>query len=66
MNQTTSAPLVTPEIAAQHIGVKAGTMQMWRTTGRYAIPYIKVGKCVRYRLADLDAWLASRTQNASV
>jgi hypothetical protein len=35
-----------------------------RTSGRYKIPFVKVGRLVRYRRADLDAWLTSRTVNA--
>ena len=28
------------------------------------IPFIKVGRLVRYRRSDLEAWLESRTQNS--
>jgi len=47
--------------AARHIGVEPGTLEVWRSTKRYAIPYIKSGRLVKYRRADLDAWLESRT-----
>lgn len=47
--------------AARYIGVKPHTLEIWRSTKRYRIPYIKSGKNVRYRRRDLDAWLASRT-----
>jgi len=48
--------------AAAILKVNPGTLSVWRCTGRYAIPFIKVGRSVRYRLADLNAWLESRTQ----
>ncbi len=54
--------LVNEKIAAEMLGVTAATMQVWRSTARYGIPYIKVGRLVRYRISDLEAWLVSRTR----
>jgi excisionase family DNA binding protein len=48
--------------AARVLGVQPGTLEVWRSSGRYDLPFIKVGRCVRYRRADLDHWLASRTR----
>lgn len=48
--------------AAILLHVTPGTLSVWRSTGRYSIPFIKVGRSVRYRAADLNAWLESRTQ----
>ena len=48
--------------AASFLNVKPGTLSVWRSTGRYSIPFVKVGRSVRYRLSDLNAWLESRTQ----
>ena len=50
--------------AAEVLGVKVSTLTNWRTTGRYNLPYIKVGRLVRYRVADLAAWIAKRRQGA--
>ncbi|PTR14215.1 helix-turn-helix protein [Nitrosospira sp. Nsp2] len=50
--------------AAAYLGITAGTLNVWRCTKRYLIPYIKVGRLVKYRVADLDSWLASRTITA--
>lgn len=47
--------------AARHLRTSSHTLEIWRSTGRHKIPYIKVGGLVRYRRSDLDAWLASRT-----
>lgn len=47
--------------AAQYIGVRPQTLAVWRSTGRYGIPYLKVGRKVFYRKSVLDAWLKSRT-----
>lgn len=58
-------PLRTEAEAAEALGVKATTLQIWRCTKRYPLPYIKVGRLVRYRQSALDAFLASRTQGAA-
>lgn len=50
--------LDTPE-AATYIRLSKPTLERLRLTGE-GPPYAKLGKAVRYRRADLDAWLASR------
>jgi len=49
--------LITPAQAAQLLGVKEGTLSVWRSTGRYDIPYVKIGRRVKYRPSDLDAYI---------
>ncbi len=64
MNQTSPispAAEFDTRAAATYLGVTAGTLEVWRCTGRYKIPYTKVGRHVRYRRVDLDRWLESRT-----
>lgn len=53
--------LLSPEEAAGYLGVVENTLSVWRSTGRYNLPYIKVGRLVRYRLSDLQAFLARHT-----
>lgn len=48
--------------AAQYLTLSPGTLSVWRSTGRYSIPFVKVGRRVRYRRSDLLAWLESRTR----
>jgi excisionase family DNA binding protein len=50
--------------AAAYLGISPEALEIWRCTGRYQIPYLKIGRRVRYRRAHLDAWLASRTVGA--
>ena len=50
--------------ASEFIGVKPGTLSVWRSTGRYGIPFIKVGSRVKYRESDLNKWLEERTRLA--
>ena len=53
--------LLSTEDAATYIGVTPRTLEVWRCTRRYPIPYVKVGRLVRYRRDALDGWLSSRT-----
>ena len=55
------ANLFDNRVAAHYIDVKPQTLDVWRCTKRYEIPYIKVGRLIKYRKSDLDAWLNSRT-----
>lgn len=54
------ADLLDPEAAAAALGVSPGTLSVWRSTGRYNLPFLKVGARVKYRRADLDEWLEKR------
>lgn len=49
--------------AAEFLSVAPGTLSVWRSTGRYAIPFLKVGHLVRYRRDALEKWLESRTRS---
>jgi excisionase family DNA binding protein len=53
--------LYTRPQAAAYLSVREQTLAVWHSTGRYAIPVLKVGRSVRYRRSDLDRWLESRT-----
>lgn len=57
--------LLDDKAAAELLGVSPGTLAVWRCTGRYRLPFLKVGRKVRYRRADLLAWLESRTHQAT-
>lgn len=48
--------------ASAVLGVRPSTLANWRTTGRYSLPFLKMGRLVRYRTADLAAWIAQRRQ----
>lgn len=54
-------PLLDTERAAALIGVLPETLEVWRCTRRYDLPFIKVGRAVRYRPSDIQKWLESRT-----
>lgn len=58
-----SSSRLTRKEAAEYLGVKPGTLDVWACTGRYHLKYIKVGRLVRYRKEDLDEFLDKRTVN---
>src|SRR5882672_2248970 len=49
--------LLTGDEAAGYLGLQPQTLNVWRSTRRYAVHFIKVGRLVKYRRSDLDAWL---------
>ncbi|MDR6511480.1 putative DNA-binding transcriptional regulator AlpA [Novosphingobium capsulatum] len=51
--------LLDTKAAAQHVGLSPVTMERFRLTGE-GPQYAKLGKSVRYRTCDLDAWVASK------
>ena len=48
--------------AAALLDLKPGTLAVFRSTGRHSIPFLKIGRNVRYRRSDLDAWLQRCTR----
>lgn len=64
MNGSSFFDLVDERQAATLLGVSPGTLAVWRSTGRYSIPFVKIGRNVRYRKGDLDAWIESRTRRS--
>ena len=56
--------LLTPDDAAKMLGVEPGTLAVWRCTRRYPLPWVKVGRCVRYRPEDVAAFIEVNTDGA--
>jgi excisionase family DNA binding protein len=57
-----SDELLSEKEAAQKLCLATTTLQVWRSTGRYSLPFIKIGGKVRYRREDLQRWLEARTR----
>jgi excisionase family DNA binding protein len=56
-----SPQLLTRGQAAEYLGVRPQTLSIWAMSGRYGLPFIKVGRLAKYRRADLDKFLERRT-----
>ncbi len=61
-NNSLNNNLLTRKQVANMLGIKETTLAVWACTKRYKLPYIKVGKSVRYKLAYIEAFLQSRKQ----
>ena len=53
--------LLTRTQAAAYLGMSPATLATWACTHRQDIPYIKLGRSVRYRRQDLDDFLLRNT-----
>jgi excisionase family DNA binding protein len=49
-----AAILVDAREAARRLAISPRTL--WQLTKDRTVPSIRIGKCVRYRVADLDEW----------
>jgi len=58
---TINNKLVTPLDTSNILGVSEGSLAVWRSTKRYPLPYIKVGKKVMYRMSDINTFIESNT-----
>ncbi|MGA2061053.1 MAG: helix-turn-helix domain-containing protein [Thermoguttaceae bacterium] len=63
---TLASPLVDEKQASEILGLAPGTLSVWRCTKRYDLPFVKVGRSIRYRISDLERFLESRTIGATV
>ncbi|GEM_PF-5747120 len=57
----TVTPPWTPDETAQFLGVTVGTLQVWRCTKRYPLPYLKIGRKVMYDPEKVVAFKESCT-----
>lgn len=48
--------------AAAYLGVKEQTLAVWLCTKRYQIPIVKMGRLVKYKKADLDAFIQNQSR----
>ena len=55
-------PLVDNKQAAKILEINEKTLTNWRSSGK-SPKYVKVGRCVRYRLSDLTAWIEANSRN---
>lgn len=57
--------LLTPAQAAEILGVTIGTLAVWRCTARYPLSFVKIGRRVKYRLADINNFIENGVSNLS-
>jgi predicted DNA-binding transcriptional regulator AlpA len=54
--------LLSPRDVSEILGVSEETLSVWRCNKTYDIPYIKVGRLVKYKQSDIDSFIESRRQ----
>ena len=54
-------PLLTAAETAKRLGIQEQTLAVWRSTRRYDLAYVKVGKAVRYAESVIDAFIEKNT-----
>jgi predicted DNA-binding transcriptional regulator AlpA len=59
--KTRQQALLSAADLSELLGVEAKTLANWRCQGK-GPRSIKVGRLVRYRMSDVEQWLASREQ----
>lgn len=61
MTNNITSNLLTRKEAADYLGVKEDTLAVWACNKRYILPMVKVGRLVKYKLSDLNAFIETRT-----
>lgn len=61
MNHYQADQLLTPSQTSEYLGVSEQTLAIWRCNKRYSLNYVKIGRYVRYRFADVLAFIQERT-----
>jgi len=56
-------PLLTPDDVARLLGVSVNTLNAWRVK-RQHLPFVPVGRLVRYRATDVQQFIDSRVRKA--
>lgn len=55
--------LLSRKEAAAYLGIAEQTLAIWHCTKRYDLPCAKIGRLVRYKKSDLDAFIARNMKN---
>ena len=51
--------------AAKYLDLQPQTLAVWASTKRYNLPYIKVGRSVKYSKTALDQFIQANSQELS-
>ena len=61
-NANTGYSLLTPGQTAEPLNIPVSTLSRWRSERR-ELPYVTVGRLIRYRQVDIDRWIDDNTIN---
>jgi len=57
--------LLTTTEVAETWGFEPQTLRKWRCTGRGDLNFVRIGKSIRYRQSDIEAYLAKNTSTST-
>jgi excisionase family DNA binding protein len=57
--------LLTPQEVADLLRIPVRSLYVQRSAGRPTPPGVKIGRHLRYRLADVEAWIANQFEDAA-
>ncbi len=52
--------LIRTDEAAEMLGVRPGTLAIWRRTGRYGLAFVQIGRAIRYDPEDIRRFIEER------
>lgn len=61
-NANTGYSLLTTGQTAEQLNIPVSTLSRWRSERR-ELPYVTVGRLIRYRQVDIDRWIDDNTIN---
>jgi excisionase family DNA binding protein len=53
--------LLTTKETAKVLGLSSRTLDVWRCTGKSHVPFVKIGRSVRYRMSDIESYIRNQT-----
>lgn len=56
--------LLSRKEAASMLGLQPQTLAKWHSTKRYTLPYIRVGRLVKYKVEDIEAFVIQNSFNS--
>jgi excisionase family DNA binding protein len=59
-----SLALLDTEQVAALLGLRPNTLAQWRVSGEGPM-FVKIGRRVRYRASDVDAWITKRSRRST-
>lgn len=66
MSQDQPDNLLTPNDAAKRLGVTKHALNNWRKNNSVNLPYVRIGRLVKYRASDLQAFIVENVQSVGV
>lgn len=61
---TTNNSIMSVKQAAEYLGLAVSTLNKWRCHGGGPV-FVKMGRAVRYRIADLDKFIVERSMTST-